>query len=575
VNPTLAQSNDRSNGAVLIGTILLGSNPRKYFDPKEMADLESSVRAQGILQPVLLRTTADGLQLVAGERRLRAAKAVYGDEGVIPAIVREMTDEEVITAAINENKIRAGVSPTEESDEAARLVAKLDGNRDEAANQLGWPRSTLDRRLALQHCSAAVKDALNTRKILIGHAELLSAAPAASQDSVLTAIIDKGVSVEALKTMLGSKTKALASACFDKSQCASCHHNSDLQMSLLDTNVGAGFCTNWTCFDEKTDAHVMVLADQLAEEVPSVRVLEAGDIRQVIMLKPIGRGGVGEAQFESCKGCQNFGATISKLPGEEGKVERDRCFDAVCNTSKQAEYLKSQEPPPAGSIAQGATADTSKKSRPVAKAGAPVRKSVSSNVRPTAATSAIPPKVEEYRFKVWRKLVKNALVQDPVLGQSALFALIMDGDSRNIAEHAIKSRWNGIYKTDTGAPTSLAYLLVHYAQADSEARDRTNCALAATIINATSKPKVVTLLEFLKVDMSAEWQITDEYLQLLTKYEMESLAAEIGLKQHLGDKFAKVMNQKRDEIIKQFLAATGFVYTGVVPKAMDYTVKQK
>lgn len=103
--------------------ILTGTNPRKYFGPKEMDELTESTRPEGVLQPILLRKLNECLVIVASERRYRAAKAVFGNAGAIPADIRAMTDAEAMAAAIAENKHRARVSPTEEFDEAARLVA--------------------------------------------------------------------------------------------------------------------------------------------------------------------------------------------------------------------------------------------------------------------------------------------------------------------------------------------------------------------------------------------------------------------------------------------------------------------
>lgn len=547
---------------VALGNIRTGMNPRKYFDPKEMDELIESVRAQGILQPVLLRKQEDGLVIVAGERRYRAALAVYGDSGTIPADIRTMTDAETMAAALAENKHRACVSPTEESDEAARLVAELDGNREEAARQLGWPRSTLDRRLALQHCTETVKTALNERKILVGHAELLAVAPKDSQDAVLAGVIAKNITVEALKSMLTGKTKKLASACFDQAECKSCHHNSDHQLSLLDTNVGAGYCTNWSCFDRKTGEFVQVIVDQLAEDVPNVRVIEPGDIRKTILLKVEGTGAVGTEQFESgCKGCQHYGATVSKIPGEEGKVERSRCFDIVCNTQKQAAYIASQQP----AAPEQPAAPT--KAQP-ASAGASAKPKTATAAKPKVSASAIPPRVEEHRTEVFRSLIKKAVMSNGDAAQSVLFSLVMEGDYRHISETKIKGQWAKIY--GVALPNDLHGLLKHFASLDAEKRDVTNRAMAATIINSIEKRKLPVLMDFLSIDMSQSWSLSDKYLQLLTKSEMEALAAEIGLKAHMGKDFAKLMNSKRDEIIKQFLSVAGFTFAGLVPKAMDY-----
>ena len=140
--------------------IVAGQNPRTFFDPAEMAELESSVRANGLLQPIVVRQKGDVFEIIAGERRFRAVKAVEGDDGEIAAIIRDCSDEEAETLALIENISRADMSPTEEAAAAHRLYVRL-RDKNELAAQLGWPLSKLERRLALMNCCEAVRVALN------------------------------------------------------------------------------------------------------------------------------------------------------------------------------------------------------------------------------------------------------------------------------------------------------------------------------------------------------------------------------------------------------------------------------
>ena len=160
-----------------VSRIVPGRNPRTYFDEKAMQELIDSVRANGVLQPILVRPKADVFELVAGERRWRAAKAAGGDDVQIIAIVRDMSDEEADIAALVENVQRESMSPTEEAAGAAKLLGRLKGDRSECAKVLGWSMATLDSRLALMQCSSAVQGALNQRRLKLGHAELLALFP--------------------------------------------------------------------------------------------------------------------------------------------------------------------------------------------------------------------------------------------------------------------------------------------------------------------------------------------------------------------------------------------------------------
>uniref|UniRef100_UPI003F4938E9 PRTRC system ParB family protein n=1 Tax=Cupriavidus necator TaxID=106590 RepID=UPI003F4938E9 len=188
------------NPTIAVGKINPGRNPRKYFDPAEMAELTDSVRENGVIQPILIRPLGDDtFELVAGERRLRAAKAAHGDDYPIPVTIREMSEEEAERLALIENVQRADMAPSEEAVAAARIVGQLKGDREEAAKILGWSRSTLDKRLALMNCSTSVLDALNTRTIQLGHAELLATLAKDKQDKLLPVIVGEKKSMAELK----------------------------------------------------------------------------------------------------------------------------------------------------------------------------------------------------------------------------------------------------------------------------------------------------------------------------------------------------------------------------------------
>ncbi|MFD2274268.1 PRTRC system ParB family protein [Undibacterium arcticum] len=199
-----------------LSSIVQGRNPRTYFDPIEMADMEASVKANGVIQPILVRPFEGKLQIVAGERRYRAALNIFGETYEIPYLLKEMTDAEADELALVENIQRADMSPTEEAVAAAKILARYKGDREEAASRLGWKRQKLDSRLALMNCSELVRIALNERKIQLGHAELLATTTREQQDKALEAIIKNQVPVASIKQMLGQVSKSMTGAIFDK-----------------------------------------------------------------------------------------------------------------------------------------------------------------------------------------------------------------------------------------------------------------------------------------------------------------------------------------------------------------------
>lgn len=261
---------------VPLAQITPGNNPRRHFNPEKHVELVASLRLRGLLQPILLRPLEDGgaFELVAGGRRFRAALEAFGPDGEVPAIVRAMTDQEALEAAIDENDVREDASETEQADAALRALAACQNDRAEAARRLGWSTAKLDRRLALAGLSDAVKTALDERRIKVGHAELLAAVPADKQDKALETILSAGIDVAKTRELLQRMTQNLAAATFDKTECAGCGFNSARQRALFETHVDDGHCTNGACFALKVEAHEKARA--AAEPAPEPDSGDAG-----------------------------------------------------------------------------------------------------------------------------------------------------------------------------------------------------------------------------------------------------------------------------------------------------------
>lgn len=252
--------------------IASGLNPRRYFDAAKHDELVASIRLRGVLQPILLRAAPEGddYAIVAGERRYRAALELFGPDGDVPVIIREMTDQEALEAAIDENDIREDASETEQADAAVRILAACQNDRAETARRLGWSTAKLDRRLALANLSDAVKLALDERRIKVGHAELLAVVPSDKQDRALETITTASLDVSKTRDLLMRVTQSLAAATFDKTECTTCPFNSASQRALFETHVDDGHCTNPGCFELKVEAAQAVDSANLKPAAPKV-----------------------------------------------------------------------------------------------------------------------------------------------------------------------------------------------------------------------------------------------------------------------------------------------------------------
>jgi ParB family chromosome partitioning protein len=556
-----------------ISQIVQGLNPRRHFDPKEMAELESSVAAQGILQPILVRPLGDGtFQIVAGERRWRSAKKVHGDDYEIPVHIRELTDEQATAASASENIDRAAMSPSEEAEVAAKILAQHKGDHDEAAKRLGWARSTFEKRLSLMQCSQGVRDALTEKKITLGHAELLATVTKEKQDKSLGIILGLPnlPSIQEFKQQLEQISKNLATAIFDKQECAGCQYNSTNQSQLFAEAISEGHCTNGSCYDTKTESELVIRQEALKDECPTVRIIRAGDNFTRIKLVAEGAAGVGEAQALACKSCASYGAALSGLPGSVGQVYRNQCFDTACNSTKVADKLKAEKA--AAEAAQAVTKAETKESeqdKAQAKSETGDKAEVAAKVTVTDTT-----RVKEYRVKVWRKILTKELFANEQKNQAALLALGLCDLGNKIDGAKLRKAYATLTKSElpseTGKLGEIATLLLG---ADGAVKAALFKALAASIEDKIDEREMRQLLTFLEVDMAKHWQLNKEYLETMTKSEIEVILDELGLKAAIGKDYSKLMNGKKDEIIKAVLAVADFDYLGKIPKVMFYHVK--
>jgi ParB family chromosome partitioning protein len=171
--------------------------PRTRMDDGSLAELAASIKSQGIMQPVLVRPLAGangvGYEIIAGERRFRAAQLAGLDE--IPVLVREVDDQNAAAMALIENIQREDLNPLEEAQGIARLIAEFDFTHEQAANAVGRSRSAVSNLLRLVNLAQPVQTMLMAGDIDMGHARALLAVDAASQIALANQVIAKRLSV--------------------------------------------------------------------------------------------------------------------------------------------------------------------------------------------------------------------------------------------------------------------------------------------------------------------------------------------------------------------------------------------
>lgn len=171
--------------------------PRTRMDDGSLAELASSIKSQGIMQPVLVRPIAGAgtvrYEIIAGERRFRAAQLAGLDE--IPVLVREVDDQNAAAMALIENIQRENLNPLEEAQGIARLIAEFDFTHEQAAHAVGRSRSAVSNLLRLVNLAQPVQTMLMAGDIDMGHARALLAVDGASQIALANQVIAKRLSV--------------------------------------------------------------------------------------------------------------------------------------------------------------------------------------------------------------------------------------------------------------------------------------------------------------------------------------------------------------------------------------------
>lgn len=175
--------------------------PRARFAAEELAQLSESIRAQGVLQPILVRQLDVGYELVAGERRLRAAKMAGLRQ--VPVVVKTVTDAQMLEISIVENIQRENLNPMEEADAYHRLIAEFGLTQEQAAGRVGKSRSAVANFMRLRQLPDAIKTSILEGQLSMGHARaLLGADTPAQQSAAWRAIIRKGLSVRQTEALV-------------------------------------------------------------------------------------------------------------------------------------------------------------------------------------------------------------------------------------------------------------------------------------------------------------------------------------------------------------------------------------
>ena len=177
--------------------------PRKIFDQEALDELAQSIKEHGVFQPIIIKPSIKGYEIVAGERRVKASIQAGLEE--IPAIVRDFNDDEMMEIALLENLQRENLTCIEEAEAYEKIRKSLNITQEELAKRIGKSRSYITNAIGLLKLPEETKKLINENKISMGHAKILSKLEDEQQINDLTnKIINEGISVRELERITSS-----------------------------------------------------------------------------------------------------------------------------------------------------------------------------------------------------------------------------------------------------------------------------------------------------------------------------------------------------------------------------------
>ena len=180
--------------------------PRKIFDEEALKELSESIKEYGVFQPIIVKKSIKGFDIIAGERRVKASK--MAGKTTIPAIVRDFTDEQMMQIALLENLQRENLTAIEEATAYKDIINALNITQDDLAKKLGKSRSHITNMLGLLRLPNSVQDMVLKSEISMGHARVLSKLENHEDiTSLAEKVVNNNVSVRELENMVNSKYK--------------------------------------------------------------------------------------------------------------------------------------------------------------------------------------------------------------------------------------------------------------------------------------------------------------------------------------------------------------------------------
>lgn len=332
--------------------VLSSTNPRRRMDPEKFAELVENIRKNGVIEPIVVRKNgkADQFELVIGERRLRAAQEIK--LVTIPAIVRELSDEEALELQIMENLHREDLTPLEEARGFQALIEKCKIKQADLANKINKSQGYIALRLALLDLREDFQKLLEESKLTPGHVKFMMNFTESKkiQDNLLSRLKDKyknsdSVTVREFQDLCMDvtrrQTKQLYKSqyssdnpLFDLKGCEKCTHNKTINVGWEGTKKR---CFNPECWIEKQTTIQRAEAERIRTKVKTGKVVKEEDLpKDVQKFNPC------RFDKKSCAKCEN--RKVGLVADYQGKkVKQEICLDKTCYQQKEKAAQEANE----------------------------------------------------------------------------------------------------------------------------------------------------------------------------------------------------------------------------------------
>lgn len=514
-----------------IENIIVKSNPRTDFG--DLDELTASIKEKGILEPLLVRPIDNNkVELVAGERRLRAAKAAGLER--VPVAQYSGVDIDIEEVKLIENMHRKDLNPVEEAKAFRQYLDTTKSSIENLAQKISKPKIYIERRLELLTLPEQVTKPLAEGKILLGHALIIARLKdKKSQKATLKEIIRDKMSVKQAETQVkyNDNTIRLQYAVFDKSECKGCRYNGGEQSILFETGSELkGLCLDKKCYFKKTKDWKTEKTQKLQKQ--GINILSPASINALKVKEKVQTWD------------DDYKKILKKLPKEPENyaVVFDEGYQG--NPQKQIYCLNP-------------------------KARRPEQAKEKIKAKATTSKEKLRNKVQDFKREFL--IAKTQELMQPGTKETkaiALFALLNEGISwndrnrRDATEQLLKTEKIG--KSSFGGIDPVFSKILELEE--KEIDRLTNHASSLWVKNLSDDlSKAATEVG---VDLTEHFAITEDYLKLHRKDQLITLAKEIKLDKHLKKNgIQKWEKAKRTELVSYFLN-NGFELKGVVPKLM-------